>query len=487
MEMIRNILHIARKFIVSFFLLTLLLGLPTNSAFAEGVATDPSDKLEQELLLSMPAETENPNFTITFTDPSGAGVFLTIDGKDEVEIKNPYTLPSLGIGKHSLKFRFTDKSGSEQSVEDSIVITPRPTEISAPEIVEGKIRVSGNAVALADVLLFISGGKLTERGKTTVGEDGKWVHTFDGEFTPGVYTIVGYVKKGGFASAFSEPKTFQIDDGTPEPVENIENPQSTAFSIADFTVADFSVRQIASDVKNNPESAIFIGAFLLLGIITGMLLVSIFTRGRDKSTEKMLKEVFASKSKTPEKTKDAKGENEKESIKNKLSKSEVKAEKGAKDKEHIEIDLEKERKSEKKEEQKPQSEAEKKKESAEVEKITKKLEESNREEGNDDEKDRSKEEEKKESLTEKLKKAEIEFSKDEFLKEYKAFDPDPKKGGTKGEDAARTEKGKDKTASKKDAAEKAKPKEKRSGGKTSSKGGSEKEDRNIKITLTSDY
>lgn len=487
MEMIRNILHIARKFIVSFFLLTLLLGLPTNRAFAEGVATDPSDKLEQELLLSMPAETENPNFTITFTDPSGAGVFLTIDGKDEVEIKNPYTLPSLGIGKHSLKFRFTDKSGSEQSVEHSIVITPRPTVISAPEIVEGKIRVSGDAVALADVLLFISGGKLVERGKTTVGEDGKWVHTFEGEFTPGVYTIVGYVKKGGFASAFSEPKTFQIDDGNPEQVENIQDPQDTAFSIADFTVSDFSLRQIASDVKNNPESGIFVGAFLLLGIIIGMLLLSIFTRGRDKSTEKMWKEVFASKNKTQEKPKGVKGEDDMESIKNKLSKREVKAEQVVKDKEHIEIDLENSGKSEQQEKQKAQSEDEKKRGSNEIKKITKKSEDSNPKEVSDEENDRSKDKDSKESLTEKLKKAEIEFSKDEFLMEYKAFDPDPKKEVEKRENVSKSVKSKEKATPKKGAPEKTKPKEKRSGGKTSSKGGSEKEDRNIKITLTSDY
>lgn len=447
------------KFMTVLLAVFAFLALLGSHAYAEGeaqpeVATDPREKLEQELLLTLPEETENPNFSITFTDPSGQGVHLTIDSQSEITINNPYTLPSLGIGEHILKFRFTDKSGSEQTVEDILIITPRPTELKAPEIVDGRIRVSGEAVALAEIQLFISGGKLTERGEALVGDDGVWVHTFEGEFTPGIYTVVAYVKKGGFASNYSEPKTFQIDDGTSDPVENVDTPQDVRFTLSDFAFSDLSVRGLASDIKNNPQSGAFLGAFVLFGVITGMILVAVFARGKDKSAEKMLKEAFASKGQSGKKNEPAPKAEEKPSIANKLGKKDADSKKEDKkgdepvkqDKEkHLEIDLDKEVKGKDKKEKKAEAAPDKP--------------------------------EKKESLSEKLKKAELELSKDEFLKEYQAYDPDPKKG-TKAE--------KDQKKKQEKPSEKPVKKDKSSKNEKKESKDSTAEDRNIKITLTSE-
>lgn len=441
------------------------------------VITDPKEKLKKDLLLSLPPVTENPNFTITFTDPSGKGVFLTIDGKEEIQIENPYSLPSLGIGRHSLGFRFTDASGSEQNVEDYLVITPRPTEISAPQIVDGKVKISGSAVAQSEVRIFASGGKMNERGEAIASDDGKWEYTFETDFDPGIYTVVAIVKKNGLASNFSEPKTFQVDDGNSEKPIVIDELSDGSFSLANLKLSELQPRRLASEIVENPQSAIFLGLFVLVGLICGVLLFALISKRGDKSAEKMLREAFGTnKSDDAKPSADVKNpDTGKPSIKNKLKKITQKESEQEPEKDHIDIDIDKDEReksddakaktnSDAKPEPKPNSdESSAKAENKDI--ITSEpviQEQSVEKKGNS-----------KESLSEKLKKAEVEFTKDQFLKEYQAFDPDPDK--QKGEKNKNPKKGK-KTSRKDDL-----------------KKGSDKQpdidqskERNIKITLTSE-
>jgi hypothetical protein len=242
-------------------------------------------ELEEQLELTIPEITDNPNHIITFSDPSEeeVGVQLEIDGGGYKKVKSPYTLPSLGIGEHNLKFRFTDREETRQTLEKSIVVIPRPPIINAPQTVSStQIALNGTALVGSTVDIFLAGGTTNQKGTATVLEDGSWTHAFEGEFPYQIYDIVAITKKGGFASSFSEAVVFELSE------DNSSNTPSVTVQPIHFAFKDINADNFRSNLLNNLDLL-----YLLLGVFgLGILLTILFVLARRGRRERKIEGNF---------------------------------------------------------------------------------------------------------------------------------------------------------------------------------------------------
>lgn len=239
-----------------------------------------STKLKEELGVTIPLETDNPNHIITFKDPSGKGVKLEVDGQGFKTVKSPYTLPSLGIGSHVLTFRFTDSQESSQTLETDMVVVPRPPVLNAPEIVsKGEIVIKGTSLASSTVEVFISGDTLHFKGSADVNTDGSWSFRFKENFKYAVYTVIARTKKSGFSSSLSEPVVFELSSKeTTSGTVKVSQPIY-------FDFREFTPNNLVSNVKNNPHLLILGAIFAILGGLITWGIESISSRKVNKTAE----------------------------------------------------------------------------------------------------------------------------------------------------------------------------------------------------------
>lgn len=263
-----------KAFTIILILIATLTYWGAQNAYAQNEEEN-QDTLSELLLIQIPDETDNPNFTITFTDPSGEGVELKVDGGKYEVIQNPHTLPALGVGKHTLIFKFIDDQDTEQEIERTLTIVPRPPEINPPENIDNKrLIIAGTAVAAGRVELFLTGGTVSYKESIDVTDTGSWEFVFKDDFKPGIYSAIAYVKKKGLASNYSEPIVFAIE--TDQQVEGV-----TSLNTREITgETNFSISSIKSvtDVQNilleNPDLWYVIGG----GALVGALLFFLFGR-----------------------------------------------------------------------------------------------------------------------------------------------------------------------------------------------------------------
>lgn len=259
---------------------------PTAETTATPVDED-VEALQNDLLLKLPEETDNPNYTILFTDPSGKGVSLSIDGAEKVPIQSPYSLPALGIGKHAIQFTYTNLEDAESTYETSITIIPRPPEIKPPVINNNQLSFSGTAIPAGTLKLFLTGAAVTYRETVKVEDGGSWSVQLSGEFQEAVYTATAYVTKNGFGSDFSEPVTFNI--GTSN---NVITPDDTAgqldFSLSYILVPDFYNRYLESR-----DLLLYTLFTLILGLLFGILIHRFFFVRGERSLENKFKSMLS--------------------------------------------------------------------------------------------------------------------------------------------------------------------------------------------------
>lgn len=354
------------------------------------VSAEENDPIEELLLLELPEKTDNPNYNLTFTDPSEEGVRLAINGKDAIEIESPFALPSLGIGSHNLVFTFTDDEEAEKTIEKSIIIVPRPPNINPPELIDEKLILNGTGLARSEIEIFIAGGSYTKRVNTNVDTTGKWEYIIEDDLEEEVFNIIAYIRKNGYSSDFSEPISFSLE------VSKINTPQDNAEpSGINFRFEDIEISEIEEIYKENSDLLIYTLSLLFIGGLFFEILKSLFSFNKIKVTKSPLS-FLKRKGKMKDRVADKDTEDslikkfEKAGFNtNILVKSEEKKDKL--DTEELDKDLNKKKKSEKTK--------------------TKKL--------------KNKKNKKNKKKTKKHKKNTKKISKEEFLKKFEEHDPDP--------------------------------------------------------------
>lgn len=333
------------------------------------------ENIENELNISIPEYTDNPSHIITFIDPSEdkVGVELDIDESGYKDINSPYSLPSLSIGKHRLKFRFVDSIGATKLLTYDLVIIPRPPILKAPEFTENSLILSGTGLASSEVLLTISVGASNYTQIANIDSEGNWNTSIPLDtISDGIYTVFGYTRKNGYASNPSEPSVMEYGSEGATKVEQKSN-NSIYFNINDISLDD-----IPAILTQNPDLIIIIVSALLLGALITAILFSLFRRSTRKGEEQEVAQKI----------------NGNGGIKKQKTLMELFGE-----------EEESEEKVEKKKEIRKEKKAKKKEEKVEEEKEAKK------------------DEEKKEK-----KKMEKIFTRRDFLKDFKKFDPDKESG-----------------------------------------------------------
>lgn len=269
------------KKIIPIIILSIML--PISYAYAEDT-TNVSDVLgeessqtvtttsiaEEEVLedgdikLKMPSQTDNPSYIITFADPSEeeVGIQLEIDGDRYVEIESPYTLPALGIGSHTLKFKYTDNEGAEQVLERTLIVIPRPPIFNSPVISDTSVELSGTGLAGSELLLTISTGYKTYQYKTDISDTGEWEYAFEEDISDGTYSAQGITRKYGYASNFSDVLTFQIGD--------IQAVSTDTHKDIYFRFKDLDVDTLKSLFSTNWELSVLLFSVLVIGSFLGI-------------------------------------------------------------------------------------------------------------------------------------------------------------------------------------------------------------------------
>lgn len=287
-----------KKIIIALLLLTTIFSAPAFAqddtqqvkGMLDSLETERLKKLEDQLVLTLPEVSDNPNFIVTFKDPSGKGVQLAIDGQAAAEIKSPYTLPSLEIGKHILLFKFTDDTETAQQLEKTFVVIPRVPVINPPEIKDGNIIVTGTAMPNSEVSIILTSGK-TNIAVTVISDDkGNWENRFADQNTPGTYTVLGITKRKGYASNYSDPTVFTIESGDSTDITDVKTLGAISFKFADINFSNPA--SILEIFKKNTDLAILLGGAILLGILIGILAMIIKEKTNQDKTKKVFQNMF---------------------------------------------------------------------------------------------------------------------------------------------------------------------------------------------------
>ena len=280
-----------KKILITIFL-SLIITLPPTFVNAASVSeilgesedTETTSIVEEELeeegdiKLKIPSQTDNPSYVITFEDPSEEedGIELEIDGDRYVEIESPYTLPALGIGTHTLKFKYTDDEEASQTLEKTLIIIPRPPTLNSPVIEDSSVLLSGAGLASAELLLTVSTGSKTYQYTTEISESGDWEYLLEEDLTEDIYSVQGITRKYGFASNFSDILTFEVGD-----IQTISTVQETEIS---FSFEDVDLNTIKSLTSSNWELLVLLISFLLLGMGLGALFNSLIRSNIEKKS-----------------------------------------------------------------------------------------------------------------------------------------------------------------------------------------------------------
>lgn len=281
----------AKQFLIMLFTLGASLLLITSSIQAQDTLDTTNsyiEELEKALVLNMPEVTDNPDYNITFTDPSGKGVTLIID-EDETysDIDSPYKLPTLGIGQHTMLFEFYDADETKQALEKEIVIIPRPPQISTRTEEDGNLKLAGTAVGDATIEVFISDGRNTVTQESPVDKNGNWELTIEENLNSGRYIIAAIVRKNGIASSFSEVSAFDLqDDGASDSKFSFYN---------EYKIEAIQLEELPNIILNNQNVAIYTITLVVLGLFFGYVIKTLMSSSNLKGAEKMLREALGNK------------------------------------------------------------------------------------------------------------------------------------------------------------------------------------------------
>ena len=253
-----------------------------------------SEEIANLLGFTLPEYTDNPSHIITFKDPSPekSGVEINLDGKGFSTISSPYTFPALSIGRHEVKFRFTDQTGAVKLLEYILIIIPRVPILDTPKISETSISISGSALANSDVIYFLTANAYHSTDVIQTGSDGTWSIEITPEegLSDGIYTLTAYTRRYGFASVLSTPVTFTVGDSTVTPVETQKG--SDIF----FSFNSITTENVVDILKQNVDLIWLLLAVFLLGIILSNIIRSIVNSSKSEKSAKEFESVLQKQS-----------------------------------------------------------------------------------------------------------------------------------------------------------------------------------------------
>ncbi len=238
-----------------------LVGNSTETTSTTPVVTPTK---ENPLGLDIPTQTDNPSTIITFTNPSqtGAIVQLEIDSKGFVDITSPYSFPALGIGKHTLEFKYQDENAATQIYSTSVIIIPRSPILSTPAISTDSVTISGTGLANSEIILQLSSGTTVSTKTGQIDGDGRWSLVFSRADIPNdIYSISGYVRRYGYASNLSEVTKFTLNTSS--------NTTTKGEYLLDLSQISFAI--VKQWILNHQTYILVTFCALALGIAIGVI------------------------------------------------------------------------------------------------------------------------------------------------------------------------------------------------------------------------
>lgn len=253
---------------------------------------------QDQLGFVLPEYTDNASYVITFTDPSPEeeGVQISIDGSNYSGIESPYTFSALAIGNHDIVFKFVDNEGTSQELEYMMTVLPRSPIVKSPQYTNNKLVISGTGLANSEIMLFISSGLDEYTLSADVNSDGDWNVSLNPEegLENGIYSIVGYARKYGFASEYSKPVVYEIGESTSEQ----EDKDIPVY----FNFTDVTKDNILDLISKNRDLNILLGITFLVGSFLALILHTLISGrrvNRDlKRAEQSIQKVGQTKEKT---------------------------------------------------------------------------------------------------------------------------------------------------------------------------------------------
>lgn len=268
----------------------------------EQLEEDRLEEIENELNISIPEYTDNPSHIVTFVDPSEekVGVELDIDESGFKDINSPYSLPTLGIGEHHLKFRFVDSLGATKLLEYDTIIIPRPPIIKAPTFENDYLTISGTGFANSEIIVTLSVNASNFIETADIDSDGNWTTSIELETAvDGIYTVFAYTRKDGYASNPSEPAVLAFGDGGLTTASDFQDKNDTI----SFSFKNITLENLPTMLTQNPDLIIGFVAFLLLGSVISFILITLIRKNDENGINKEFsKKINTSSSDTPEKT-----------------------------------------------------------------------------------------------------------------------------------------------------------------------------------------
>lgn len=261
------------------FLITLIsfLGLGTlnySVVFAESAdeilrerEAERIEKLVADLKLVVPEITSEPSPVLTFTPIKGDVIELQINGKGFNEIKSPYQMTGLSIGKYVLDFRYIDASDITQTFTKNLIIVPREARMQNQKLLfkEGdEVIINGTALPFSYLEMWVISGSEILFKTSEVDKEGNWSINLSEGLACGDYKIITMVRKDGLSSATSTALNVSYCvDGKAPIIENSEDVQDTTLSERWSNLVKY--------VRENDNSIILIVGSLVAGLVLGII------------------------------------------------------------------------------------------------------------------------------------------------------------------------------------------------------------------------
>lgn len=234
-----------------------------NSALADA-ELEREKQITQELSLNMPDQTDDPNYPITFVDPSKQGVDITIDDKTTTKAPSPFLLPNLSIGQHKIIFKFKTKDGVVRVLSKTLLVIPKSPQfdqtVKTQVVRPAQVTITGTALPQSTVMLVINS---TTVHKISSNSEGKWEFIVP-EPKEGENHLVAFTIRNGIVSAASNSFTVSYSRNATQLTDENE---TNAPSIESQLLAQ--VQSILSNIDRNRIE----NPKLFYGVIGGALIV----------------------------------------------------------------------------------------------------------------------------------------------------------------------------------------------------------------------